>query len=207
MDTPFSLGFLRPLLLPPGTAPAMPTGLLPAAVLVPLYYDEKGQPRVLLTQRTQEVEHHKGEVSFPGGARDPCDRDLVATALREAEEEVGVEPGRVEVLGFLPPVTTRSRFAILPVVGSLAALPLLKANAREVAAVLEVPLSTLLDPSLLREEAHLRDGRVTRGLAFVYNRSVIYGATARILTEFIRRLARALGREVPWRDSQMGFAA
>lgn len=121
-----------------------------AAVLVPLVMRES--PSVLLTQRTAHLNKHAGQISFPGGRSEPSDADAVFTALREAQEEIGLPPARVNVLGSLPTYTTGTGFVVTPVVGLIDPLPHeatrldLQADPNEVDAMFEVPLSFLMDP-------------------------------------------------------------
>lgn len=155
-----------------------------AAVLVPLLLKE-GAWHVLVTQRTRHVEHHKGQISFPGGACDPRDADLVATALRETFEEVGVSPEEVELLGALDDFVTITRFAVTPFVGVIPHPFDYRLNGREVEDVVEVPLSFLLDPSHLRVEQREHDGRIYDVLFWDYGPYTIWGATASILKSFV----------------------
>ena len=170
---------------------------VPAAVLIPLSL-QKGGLSVVLTQRSQHVAHHKGEMCFPGGVRESWDADVRATALRETWEEVGIPPESVEVVGELAPVRTRTGFTIRPVVGCIPASPPLRINPREIAEVVDVPFSALTSPSNLREDAVWRDGALTRTPAYVYRGRVIHGATARILHQLVTLLADAQGKEAPW---------
>lgn len=160
--------------------------LKPAAVLL-LVYPRDGQLHVLFSKRTDEVEYHKGEISFPGGAQDPQDADLVATGVRETYEEMGVRPEDLSILGHLDDVTTNSsRFLIRTYVGTIPYPYDFKINHREVAEVLEVPLGALLDPLNRRDDVLLeRDGGLVKSYAYVYDHNVIWGATARILTQFL----------------------
>jgi 8-oxo-dGTP pyrophosphatase MutT (NUDIX family) len=124
-------------------------GFRPAAVLVPLLARPAG-PTVLFTRRTESVPHHKGEISFPGGGRDPGE-GAVAAALREADEEVGLAPGRVEVLGTLDDVPSIARYVVTPVVAAVAEPPeAFRPAAFEVSEPFEVPLARLLDPAIRR---------------------------------------------------------
>ncbi|HXG42114.1 MAG TPA: CoA pyrophosphatase [Dehalococcoidia bacterium] len=161
-------------------------GAVPAAVLVPLYLKE-GQAHVLLTERTHHVEHHKGQISFPGGARDPEDPDLLATALRESYEEAGIHPQDVEVIGRLDDIVTITNFLVTPYVGVLRCQSGYGfcAHPREVASLLEVPLPHLLDWRNM--ELELRQWRGTPVLvpAFHWNGYRIWGATARILKQLL----------------------
>jgi len=160
-------------------------GRTPAGVLLLLLPKPEGYA-VLLTKRTDLVEHHKGEISLVGGARDPEDATLLETALREAQEEMGVRPEDVEVLGALEPARPlTSPFVIQPYVGLLPYPYPFRPSPQEIAQVLEVPLASLQDPANLREEARLRHGKVVREHWFAYGEHLIYGATARILRRFL----------------------
>ena len=159
--------------------------LAPAAVLVPLY-EREGEYWVLFTKRTQKVEHHKGQISFPGGARDEGDRELVDTALRETFEEIGVRPEDVEILGELDRMGTfTSNFLITPFVGIIP-YPYEFTIARdEIEELVEVPMSALLDEKNYREEHQVYEGRTYVASFFEYKGKVIWGATARILKQFL----------------------
>ena len=159
------------------------TDLVPAGVML-LVYPKDGEFCVLLNKRTQLVEHHKGEISFPGGAMDPEDATILDTALRETYEEMGVSREDVDVLGRLDQVSTGSRFSITPFVGAIAGAYAFKASNVEVAEVLEVPLPALLNAVNGREEAMLGE-RMARGYSYSFGEHVIFGATARILTQFL----------------------
>ena len=159
-------------------------GLICAAVLLPLLYKE-GQWQVLFTQRTQNVEHHKGQISFPGGACEPVDEGLAATALRETCEEIGVPPRTVEILGALDDFPTISHFVVTPFVGILSYPAGYRLNPHEVEAVLEVPLSFFADPSGLRVEPREHQGQVFDVLFWDYGPHTIWGATAQILKGFL----------------------
>ena len=172
-------------------------GLAASAVLLPLFRKD-GEYHILLNKRTDLVEHHKGEICFPGGMRDPEDRDHLHTALREAQEELGIVPRDVEILGELDAAATRTGFLIRPVVGLIPYPYPFVMSPTEVAAILEVPFSTLLDPAALREERSARRGAYNPHYSYVHQGHVVYGATATILTQFVRRLAQASKKEVPW---------
>ncbi|MBI4279212.1 MAG: CoA pyrophosphatase [Armatimonadetes bacterium] len=141
---------------------------------------------VLLTKRTDEVEHHKGQISFPGGAREPGDRDLLATALREAEEEVGIARSDVEILGEMDDVETYvSGFVITPFVGVIPYPYPLRPNPREIQELVFVPLITFLDPANMRVEYRDRGGVKVPLYFYQHGEHVIWGATARIVKDFV----------------------
>jgi 8-oxo-dGTP pyrophosphatase MutT (NUDIX family) len=151
-----------------------------AAVLVPLLFKE-GEWHVLVTQRTETVEHHRGQISFPGGACDLGDADMVATALRETFEEIGVPPELVQVLGALDDFSTVTGYVMTPFVGVIPHPFAYHPNHCEVAAVVEVPLSFLRGPANLRVEPREYGGMVHDVLFWNYGLYTIWGATAHIL--------------------------
>lgn len=161
-----------------------------AAVLVPIVQRER--PTVLLTERTAHLSTHKGQVAFPGGRTDPEDLDAAATALREAHEEVGLEPGRVEVLGSLPIYVTGSSFIVTPVVALVRPGFALQPNPHEVADVFEVPLDFLLNPAHHERHALEWQGLRREWFAMPYQdgerQRYIWGATAAMLRNFYRFL-------------------
>ena len=163
----------------------------PAAVLVPLVQRED-ELRVLLTQRSQRLSSHSGQVAFPGGRCDPQDADAVATALREAWEEVGLLPERAEVLGSLPLYTTGSAFAVTPVVALVPPQPL-RPNPDEVAQVFEVPLSFILNPANHQRHRVHWQGQMREWFAMPYRdgpqEHFIWGATAGMLRNLYRFMA------------------
>ena len=161
--------------------------VIPAAVLVPLVERASGI-QVLLTQRTPHLRDHPNQISFPGGRVEGGDENRVGTALREAEEEIGLPPAAVEVLGLLPLHEMASGFCISPVVGWLAPNFELKLDPFEVAAAFEVPLAHFLDPANhLRRYYHF-NGRHRHYLAMPWRDRFIWGATAGMLYSFYRQL-------------------
>ncbi len=165
-----------------------------AAVLVPLF-ESRGVPHLLLTRRTDKVEYHKGQISFPGGRHDAGDADLLATALRETHEEIGLAPSLVEVWGRLDEIETFvTGFAITPFVGLIPPPANPKPNPDEIAEILTVPLAAFLDPANLRVEHVVREG-ISLELVYYENLShLVWGATARIIRGLVELLEP---REVP----------
>jgi 8-oxo-dGTP pyrophosphatase MutT (NUDIX family) len=165
--------------------------LVPAAVLVPLVLGPA--PGVLLTKRAAHLSSHPGQISFPGGRIDPGDRSAEAAALREAAEEVGLDPAQVELVGRLEDYVTGTGFRITPVVGLLppgVALDMLDLtpSVHEVESVFELQLAVLLDPSApQRRRAHFR-GRSREFWVWPHPEHYIWGATAGILVNLAARL-------------------
>jgi len=179
------------LLAPLVPAEAAPAGYRRAAVLLPLYPHPTG-PHLLLTKRTRHVPTHKGQVSLPGGGYQERDGDLRVTALREAEEEIGLRPGDVRLVGRLDDaVTTASAFVVRPFVGVVPCPYTFAPNPGEIEALIHLPLATLL-AAPFREERWVREGRTLRVLVQEYDGHVVWGLTARILQQFVERVARRL---------------
>lgn len=173
---------------PPAFPPAL-TGPRAAGVLVPLYARDD-RPYLLFTRRSSTLASHSGEISFPGGARDPGDASLIATALREAQEELGITEARVQVLGLLEPVfTTVSNFLMTPVVGWLGETPMpLAPNPAEVAELIEAPLDALADPAIFHVEHWVRQGLPHAVYFYDLGPYRIWGATARVLHQLLALL-------------------
>lgn len=156
-----------------------------AAVLVALFEDV-GETHVVLTKRPETMPSHQGEIAFPGGKREPTDSSLVAAALREAYEEIGLEPDAVEVVIELDTIATvASAFTISPFVGVLAEPPVLKPHPREVVDVFAVPVSELLGPEAYREELWDLWGAYRPMAFFELPGETVWGATARILSRLL----------------------
>lgn len=172
-------------------------GLAPAAVLALFYEDEAGTPHLVFQRRSDRVLHHKGQVSFPGGAMDPGDPDLLTTALRETHEEIGVAPEDVEPLGRLDDIVTISGFKVSPFVGWLRRYPYpWRFSPHEVAYLLEVPLPVLLDPETYVPDVRTFEGRQVVLPSYRVGTDLIWGATARILSNLLDLCAAALaGKE------------
>ncbi|KQT32814.1 NUDIX hydrolase [Sphingomonas sp. Leaf412] len=159
--------------------------LTPAAVLIPV--TDRPRPGVILTQRTDTLRHHAGQVAFPGGRLDPGE-DAITAALREAEEEVALPPSAVRVIGASDRYRTGTGYSITPVVGVVPPdLPLVASEA-EVAAVFEVPLDFLLDVANHRENSGIWQGRERRFYELLWEDRRIWGATAGIIVNLARRL-------------------
>lgn len=159
-------------------------GRPPSAVLVPLY-EQDGEAHLVFTRRAWNLRSHRGEVSFPGGRRDPTDIDLVATALREAHEEIALDPDEVEVVGELDRLTTvSSPSLIVPYVGCLRGRPALVPAEVEVDAVLHVGIGELLDPAIYREEVWPLRPEVPI-IFFELERDTLWGATARMVRNLL----------------------
>ena len=158
--------------------------LIPAGVLL-LVYPKDGEYHIHFNVRTSRVEHHKGEVSFPGGGVNPGDATPLATALRETHEEVGVLPSHVEVLGTLDQDFTRSGFLVSPFVGTIPDSYPFKPHRAEVAEILEVPVSHLLTPANTTPREQQVGDHLVSYRDYHYRGHVIFGLTARILTGFL----------------------
>lgn len=160
-------------------------GYRKSAVLIPIY-ENKGGHHLVLTKRAQGVMYHKGQVSFPGGAYDTQDGELKATAIREAYEEIGINPGDVEILGNLDDQATyTSRFVITPFVGAIPYPVKFKVNHREVEKLIEAPVSALLTPSAYVPETMDEDGKIYPWGHYLYGGHRITGITARMLKQLI----------------------
>jgi 8-oxo-dGTP pyrophosphatase MutT (NUDIX family) len=159
-----------------------------AAVLV-LFVFRAGVPMLVFAKKTEDVPHHKGQFSFPGGVMRADDQSPVEAALREAWEEIGLETADVEVLGLFDDVpTTVTNFVITPVLALARTEPRFRPDGREIERVLEIPLAHLLEPTAFREEQWEREG-VQRAVLFVsYGEDVVWGTTGRILHEVLDAL-------------------
>jgi 8-oxo-dGTP pyrophosphatase MutT (NUDIX family) len=178
---------LRAVLLDPEAAAALDVhGRIDAAVLVPLYLSD-GALHAVFTKRRDDMRRHAGEISFPGGRQDDDDTDLRLTALRESEEEIGLDAGDVELIGALQPTPTiATNYAVYPFVGLIEPGRTWKPSATEVAAVLEFPLHRLRAGYARRRL--LRRGVPFRTDVYCVDEHLIWGATARIVADLLDRV-------------------
>ena len=159
-----------------------------SAVLAPFIL-RGAEPRLLFTLRPEHLRRHAGQISFPGGARDPEDPTPLHTALREMREELGVPPESVEVLGMLDEMVTTSEFRVVPYVGLLDPSVELHPDAGEIAELLEIPVSDLVVPGLRRTEKRFYRGAERDVYFYDVGRHTIWGATARILSNLLAVLS------------------
>lgn len=174
--------------LNPGIRPPADKPLRPAAVLVPVWLRPEGAV-MILTKRSSHLKHHPGQIAFPGGKVDATDASAEAAALRESQEEIGLHPARVEVLGTLPVHETVTGFAITPFVGLIRGAFIPVPEAGEVEEVFTVPLSHILTPARFAIERRQWMGTWRRYYAAPYGPYYIWGATARILRGLADRVA------------------
>jgi len=166
-------------------------------VLVPIVDRESEKPAgltVLLTLRAPHLKLHSGQVSFPGGRVDPQDASPEAAALREAQEEIGLDAGRVELLGRLPDYRTGTGYRITPVVGLVSPPFEPKPDPGEVSEVFEVPLAVLVDPANLRRDSREWQGRTRHFFVIAHEQHYIWGATAGMLVNLARHLSQGSSR-------------
>jgi 8-oxo-dGTP pyrophosphatase MutT (NUDIX family) len=161
-----------------------------AAVLVPIL--DKPEPEILLTVRSKQLVKHPGQVSFPGGAVDDSDRSAVSTALREAEEEIGLDFSQVSPLGFLDRVDTNSDFRVLPVVGLIRPSFVWRPDLREVSEVFTMPLSLAVNQSEYSHQEFNFEGRTVVSSSLNWQGHRIWGITAAILLNLGSRMERSM---------------
>ncbi len=157
-----------------------------AAVLMPIF-EQQGEYHLLLTKRTEEVQTHKGQISFPGGMRE-ADEDLITTALRETFEEVGIEANKIEILGRFHDYISITGYRVTPFVGFIGSSFETRAQSREVAEILRVPFSVFLNPACMR----IKKSKIKRTgkhvYCYTYGSHEIWGLTARIIKDFFAAL-------------------
>jgi 8-oxo-dGTP pyrophosphatase MutT (NUDIX family) len=185
-------GLLRDVLLDPAEAAALDVhGRIDAAVLVPLYLDSAGRPVAVFTKRREDLRRHPGEISFPGGRQDDDESDLRDTALREAQEEIGLDPAGVELVGALQPTPTiATNYAVYPFVGIIDPGLTWVPSAGEVDQVLELSLEDL--QAGFERRSLTRRGVPLRTDVYLVDEHLIWGATARMLGDLLDRLPREL---------------
>jgi 8-oxo-dGTP pyrophosphatase MutT (NUDIX family) len=190
----FTLADVRDRLtaLPPPRESELHTPSSRAAAVLVAVFEENAEAHVVLTKRPLTMPSHRGEIAFPGGKREPGDVSLIAVALREANEEIGLDPAVVEVAGELDSLSTvASQYTIAPIVGLLSAPPVLRPDPREVDVAFAVPVSDLLAPEVFREELWDLWGSWRAMAFFDLPGETVWGATARILAGFLRFLTDA----------------
>jgi 8-oxo-dGTP pyrophosphatase MutT (NUDIX family) len=162
-----------------------------AAVLLGLF-DQEGEPTILFIRRSSTLRAHSGEIAFPGGGVDQTDSSPIMAALREAQEEIGLDPARVEVLGVLQPVfTVVSNYLVIPVVAFLPrGLGTLQLQESEVTEIILAPLHDLTNPDIFHTEEWMRVGRTRTVYFYDYGSYRIWGVTARILNALLETLER-----------------
>ena len=163
-------------------------GMRPAAVLVGLMA-KGGRDHLLLTRRTDHLPHHRGEIAFPGGGQDPQDPDLLCTALRESEEELGIRPGDVTIYGQLSDVISIHDYLVTPFVGEIQHPYPFQADPHEIDTVLELPLEDFFDPEIYRVEDWSWQGRLHPVRFYTVSEQEVWGMTAEIVHDFLDLLA------------------
>ncbi len=180
MARELSISLIRKAVKSSSKISACETNLKMAGVMVLLTHRD-GEYWIILNRRSRTVKHHKGEISFPGGSKDLTDPDLLFTALRETQEEMGISPERVEVLGKIEVAPTRTGFLIWPYIGIIDHPYKFSLNKSEVESVLEIPLSGLFSAQYRRDEIKYTKDRLDKAPVYSFDGNVVHGATARIL--------------------------
>lgn len=156
----------------------------PAAVLVPLFFKDD-QAHMLFTKRTEHLSQHKGQIAFPGGKADDEDKNLLHTALRETDEEVGIKPGHVQVLGRTDNFLTNTFFLVSPFVGMYDHPYPYQVNHDEIDRLIEVPLQHLLQPDVFELKPFKKNGQTWMIHYYYYQQDVIWGVTGFLLSNFL----------------------
>lgn len=160
--------------------------LRPAAVLIPVF-ERDNELQLVFTKRSKSVQHHKGQICFPGGAKDQTDQNLWETALRESHEELGIDPRHVYYISELPKLSTPSLFEVTPFIGFLMNEPKFVPNPKEIERVITSPLEHFRDQNNLRFEEREYFGKIFPVPFFNYQDHEIWGATGRIMLSFLER--------------------
>ena len=168
----------------PGHVRELLADAIPAAVLVPVVIHD--EPTVLLTERSSDLKHHAGQISFPGGRLEPGDDDAIAAALRETQEEVGLEPERVEIIGYLDKYLTITGYSVTPVIGFVTPGFELRLDKTEVRSTFEVPLSYLMNPENHKRERYQFNAASVYVYSIPFESHNIWGATAAMLVGLYR---------------------
>jgi 8-oxo-dGTP pyrophosphatase MutT (NUDIX family) len=158
--------------------------LRPAAVLVPISETPRGD-HITLIERAAKLPTHGGEIAFPGGSVEPSDKDALAAALRETQEEIGVDPANVQIIGQLDQVSVAARYLVTPFIGIVSPSFSARPNELEVKSVMSIPVSALLNPKCCRAELVDAAGKPRAIYHFHYEGLDIWGATARILKQLL----------------------
>ena len=166
------------------------TNLKPAGVMV-LLFERRGEYTIILNRRTKILDHHKGEISFPGGGMEPDDEGLLDTALRETFEEMGIKREEINVLGRIDDAQTKTGYMIRPFVGIIDYPYSYTLSKYEVEEVLEMPLVGLFSSEYQRDEIHLSEDEEVKSPVYVFDGNVVFGATARILENLADLIAAA----------------
>jgi len=177
----------------PKTYRYFPGAGIPAAVLIPVFF-KNGEAQLLLTKRADHLEHHKGQISFPGGKADPGDKDLEQTALRETEEEVGIRSAHVQVLGRTDTFLTNTNFMVSPFVGFFDHPYPFRVSHGEIDRLIEVPLSHLLRDDIFEMKPYRRDHRDFLVHYYHYGDDLIWGVTGFLLSNFLALVFGKTGR-------------
>jgi 8-oxo-dGTP pyrophosphatase MutT (NUDIX family) len=184
---PLTLDYLKSRLFLENCSVAAPEGLLPAGVLAPVF-EVEGEVNMLFTQRTMHLKDHQGQISFPGGVQDSGDPDLLATALRETEEEIGLKPRGVKILGALNPVATVTGYWINPFVALIPYPYDFRLNHHEVKRLFVFPVAAFCVPERWSTGTYEYKDQARQVCCWKYQNTVIWGATARMLLDFLSRL-------------------